>query len=476
MRASNARARATLWITLLLCSASVARAEPGKLVSTGLASVWRARHDRVQEKILARQVVRAPSASTVQKRLADPANQAAARAGADQLKALHQAALSGVARRGTRRGTSGTEVEWSGRGLAGQLGLKAGQSTTWATGSALLEVKAESASRVVLTVRRHDVYLQALRGAVEKIVARLAADPAASLTAKDELRLALAPTDLRAEAMAKQGCKLERQAQASGLKYRLHVTGEQETRLFARVFGPAVTSYLPGNHHSQYIHSGLIFDSFFGELNEPLRSTQRTVYPVTLGVREAQRLDTLAAALVRDESGVQGTSYPAKRPPGYWPPRPGKDCKTGNSCTTTHHRAPIGARSPEHAWLDELEAAPAGQPSLMEQVSRAGFNRLAKIDELLAAPTTTARQRELLGKLRPIVESHGSMGLRSFPLTLLGRAQLKDLLGVPFDPTRPGTTDPVGPGLAKPFYGAAPKRIPVIVQLHRDARSTIADD
>jgi hypothetical protein len=454
----------------LTWSITTVSAEPGRLVSSELGKAWTARHDRIQEKILARQRVRPPSASTVQKLLADPANQAAARSGSDQLKALNRAVTSGGAKRGVRRGYSGTEVEYSGRGLASRLGLRAGQSTTWATMGAVLEVKAENAGRVVLKVRRHDVFMQALRGAVDTIVAKLAADPTATLTVKEELRLAMAPADLRAEALADHGFKLARQAQATGLKYRLQVTGDRQTRVFARVFGPAMSTYLPGGHHSQYIHSGRIFDTYFAELDMSLRPTNRTVYPVTLGVREAQRLDTLAAAVVSGDSYVQGTTYASSRPPGYWPPRPGTDCKSGNSCTTTHHRAPIGNRNASNAWLDELERAQAGSPSLLEQVgSKQGPARLQRIDQLVADPATSARQRELLGRLRPIVESYNTIGLSQFPLTLLGRAQLKDLLGVSFDPTRAGTTDPVGPGLAKPFYGSAPNRIPVIVELHRDA-------
>jgi len=230
-----------------------------------------------------------------------------------------------------------------------------------------------------------------------------------------------------------------------------------------------VSTFLPGKGHSQYIHNGWVVDFMFAS-REDLRPTNQVIYPVMLSGKEAARMDALQNAILEKgfDMGVstQGsTNYTCGRPPGYWPPRPG-DTKTGNTCTTTHHRAPVGARLPQHRWLDELDHSGLVQGSVLAAIDRvSGQRRVAAIDQLL--PTSTGRTREQLTRLRGVVEQYNRLQMTDL-LPLLGRRQLKDLIGVPFDPRHKGTTDPVGPGFARPMYSGAPERIPVVVKLRKE--------
>lgn len=460
-----------LIIFLVLTWSAGARAQEERILHQDVQRRWSRTHDRISARILGRETVRAPSSATVQRMIATPENQRAREQGEGLLHALVGQVKGNDVRRGIRRGYGATDIEYRGKNLSARLGLRPGQGVVWSTTRAQIELRAETSGRVVVTSRPHDRYLNALRDAVNGIVSRVANDPDHQLTAKEQRRLALAPTDMRAEALARVGFKLRREEHGKGLKYELEVPGERGLKVFSRVFTPGVSTYLPGKGHSQYIHSGWVVDFMFAS-REHLRTTNRTVYPVMLGGREAARMDTLVDSVLNRgwDMGVstQGsTDYTRGRPPGYWPPRPGVDKKTGNTCTTTHHRAPVGSRLADFRWLDALDRSGLVQGSLLDAVSAAhGQQRVAKIDELMVK--AGGQTREQLRRLRGIVEQYNGMQMTDFPLQLLGRRQLKDLMGVPFNPAHRGTTDPVGPGFARPMYSGAPERIPVVVKLKKD--------
>jgi len=457
-------------VFLLLTWSLGARAQEERILRQDVQRRWSRTHDQISARILMRQTVKAPSSTTVRRMVATQENQRARKQGGDLLRAIVGHVKGKDVRRGIRRGYGATDVEYRGKGLAARLGLRPGQGVAWSTEHKQLEVRAETSGRVVVTTRRHDRYLSALRDAVNGIVSRVASDPDYQLTAKEQRRLALAPTDMRAEALARVGFKLRREMHGKGLKYELEVPGERGLKVFSQVFGPGVSTYLPGKGHSQYLHGGWVVDFMFAS-REHLRTTNRTVYPVMLGGKEAARMDTLVDSVLNRgwDMGVstQGsTDYTRGRPPGYWPPRPGVDRKTGNTCTTTHHRAPVGSRLADFRWLDALDRSGLVQGSLLEAVGAArGQQRVAKIDELMVK--AAGQTREQLVRLRGIVEQYNGMQMTDFPLQLLGRRQLKELMGVPFNPTHKGTTDPVGPGFARPMYSSAPERIPVVVKLKK---------
>lgn len=462
----------------------------------------RALRERIQDRLFSGKTVR-PLSQAARARLVNaPGNADAMARGRDLLKGLAGKARSGGIKRGIRRGYGSRDFEYRGSGLAKQLGLSKGQSIAWNTRGARHEVKVESHSRVVWTIRRHDVYASRLRSALGKIVARVARDPSVELSARDQRVLATAPTDMRAEALARHGLKLKRveSGRKGNLKYKLHVPGSR-LPLFTKVFGPGVSTYLPGKGHSMYVHKGLVWETFRYHGTNELRPTSKTIYPVMLKDAEARNMDLLAKDMGRSYGdGVQGRLMGRGRPPG-WPLAPGQT-KTGNTCTTTHHRAPVGKRLPEMKWIDQLSKVVAqkaraggiqiklprehGLAGLFHQlVGRASADnplarkpllevltdmrpgaRIEILDQLARTPGLSAADRANVGKLRTIVEQYNRT-LPGFPLQLVGRAPLKNMMGVPFDPKRPGTTDPVGPGFAKGMYSGAPARIPVLVKLEK---------
>jgi hypothetical protein len=456
-------------LVLLLIAPAVSQAQQ-EIMPKDVQARWGKVHDRVASRILSRRTVRPLSKAAVRRLVTLPENIKQAKEGRALIKNLVTTARHSGARRGVRRGYTSNDVEFRGKGLAARLGLKTGQSIHWNNRGARLEVKAETSGRVVISSRRHDRYMGALRTAVNRIVDKVVKDPAYQPTAKEQLRLALAPTDLRAEALARSGYKLRREQRGKGLKYELEVKGERGLQTFSKVFGPAVSTYLPGKGHSQYLHNGWVVDLMFTG-RERLRTTNRTIFPVMLSGKEAGRMDTLVDRIINSgwygaEPTQGNTNYTHGRPPGYWPPRPGIDKKTGNSCTTTHHRAPVGRRLKSFRWLDSLDRAGLVQGSLLAQLTKvSGATRIAKIDELLTGAQGEPRRQ--LQQLRGIVEQYNGMGITEFPLGLLGRKQVKDLLGLPYDPKRKGTTDPVGPGFARPMYSGASSRIPVVVRLKK---------
>jgi hypothetical protein len=456
-------------LVLLLVTPAVSLAQQ-EIMHKDVQARWGKVHDRVASRILSRRPVRRLSQAAVRRLVTSPENTDQSQKGRALIKNLVTTARHSGARRGVRRGYTSNDVEYRGKGLAARLGLKTGQSIRWNTKGARLEVKAETSGRVVISSRRHDRYLGALRKEVYRVVDKVVKDPTYQPTAKEQQRLALAPTDLRAEALARKGYKLRREQRGKGLKYELEVKGEQGLKAFAKVFGPAVSTYLPGSGHSQYIHNGWVVDFMFTG-REPLRPTNRTVYPVMLSGKEAGRMDKLTDAIINSgwygaEPTQGNTNYTHGRPPGYWPPRPGIDKKTGNSCTTTHHRAPVGPRLKGFRWLDSLDRAGLVQGSLLTHLTKvSGATRIAKIDELLTS--SSGEPRRQLKQLKGIVEQYNGMRMTEFPLDLLGRKQVKDLMGTPYDPRRKGTTDPVGPGFARPMYSGATERIPVVVRLKK---------
>jgi hypothetical protein len=415
---------------------------------------------------------------------------------------LEQLVATDGVKRGVRRGYGSRDVEFKGRGLAKGVGLASGQSIAWSTRGASHTLKAESSGRVVWTIRRHDRYMNALRGAVTRVVGQLAAEPDRKPTAREQRVLAMAPTDMRAEALARHGLKLERvtSGREGNLKYKLHVRPER-LDLFTRVFGPGVSTYMPGKGHSMYVHHGLVWETYPVHGSSTLRPTSRTIYPVMLSNREARRMDLLAASLEEGFRG-EGSQGPLKGRgrPANWPIKPG-DGATGNTCTTTHHRAPVGSRAKELAWMDGLERSvaelaragaldgmkvfmPRGlaswqqkllsikappnplleKPLLRVLTETAPNARMRLLDELARQPKITSADRANIEKLKPWIELY-SKKLPSFPLELMGRARLKSLMGTPHDPARLGTTDPLGPGYAKGLYSKAPQRVPVLVKL-----------
>ncbi len=247
-------------------------------------------------------------------------------------------------------------MEFKGRGLARGLGLRSGETIVWNSKGARHVLKAETASRVVLTTQRHDIYMTALRKAVTGIAKKVARDPSATLDGRDQRVLALAPTDMRAEVLADQGFKLTRvqRGPAQKLKYHL-VVPAKKLDLFTKIFGPGVSTMMPGKGHSMYLHQGLVWETYDVHGSQKIRPTSRTIYPVMLTGQEARRMDVLGVAMKKaiQATDVQGDLKGSGRP-SFWPMSP-EQTSTGNTCTTTHHRAPIGPRGRDWVWLDNLQ-------------------------------------------------------------------------------------------------------------------------
>jgi hypothetical protein len=491
-----------LLLSLVFLASGLAHAEGYRTIALPKGCKVR---DRIQDKIMARKIVR-PMSQAARTRLAGgEANLAAKAQGRATLKSLYSLSKGSAVKRGMRRGYGSRDIEFKGSGLAKKLGLKKGQSVQWNTRGAAYDLKVESHSRVVLTLRRHDRYMGALRSSVVRVVEKIAAEPSRALTDRDQRVLATAPTDMRAEALAKHGLKLERVKSGTegNLKYKLHVPAAKLS-LYNKVFGPGVSAYMPGKGHSMYVHKGLVWETFPYHGSSKLRPTSRTIYPVMLSNSESRRMDVLAASLKEgyrgegSQGGLKATGRPAN-----WPIKPG-DSATGNTCTTTHHRAPVGQRAPELAWMGKLERSisklaakgalndmklfmPKGleswkqkllhikapsnplldKPLLRVLTQTEPRQRIELLDQLATRPGITAEDRANIGKLKPWVELYNKK-LPSFPLELMGRTQLKSVMGVPHDPKRLGTTDPLGPGYAMGLYSKAPHRIPVLVKLEKN--------
>ena len=444
----------------------------------------------LQQKLLAREVVRAPARTVVAELVAAPGN-AAARAEGEALVA-RLGAKRGVTKAG-RKGYTSRDTIYSAKNLASALRLKRGEKRVWDTPTAHYELEATGANSVTVVERPHDVVLTSLRRVVGRIVARLVANPRSKPTRQEQLVLGLAPPDLRAEVLATvKGFKLRRitAGGAANLKYELELNSDdsEQFQLYARVFGPNLHGYMPGHGHSYAIHNEQVLETYSGT-TDGLRATSASVYPVALTDHEAKNVDVFFGAALTEHDDVTRSEVSRGRPKPYPPTL--KDKSTQNSCTTTFHRMPVGKRSAEMAWLDALETKvlalakggrlkPSGRvgsrreiqalkleevPLLRALDSLSPYVRLEVLQSLAQYAGLDQTTREQLGTLRTWAEHYIELDIPRFPLELLGREPLKNLIGVPFDRARKGTTDPPGPGFARQMFVGAPERVPVIVRL-----------
>ena len=246
----------------------------------------------------------------------------------------------------------------------------------------------------------------------------------------------------------------------------------RQMSIYNRVMGPNIIAYMPAGGHSQYVSRGEVFDMWGMSEYSALRANNYQLFPTWLSDKEAARVKQLAELANKSWGSLLGTQKAHGRP-GMWPPSPDQKGKTGNSCTTTFIRAPIGEREPQYAWIDELQAkvgaaARAGRlsragvdlarQSLLEAVTGKSPGQYGSIfDAIKAAMPRAGRE---LDKLRAEVDFfHGKLKGRAdpyayrarekcvFPMDLMHRAPLSKLANI--------QGDPVGPGMARQKFKAA---------------------
>jgi hypothetical protein len=262
---------------------------------------------------------------------------------------------------------------------------------------------------------------------------------------------------------------------------------ERQMAIYNRVMSPNLITYMPAGGHSKYVSRGQVTDLYFNSSYGDLRpqSKKRPMFPTWLSDLEASRMKQVFVAGNRSWSTSMGTKMSHGRP-GMWPPTKTQRKATGNSCTTTFIRAPVGEREGRYAWIDALQAkvqqrARAGRVSvdgvdlretkLLEAVSgkdRAGYEAIfAAVKRQM--PRGDARKLDRLkgevdfffGKLK----GRRGWGVNAteactFPMDLMHRAPLSRMANI--------KGDPVGPGMGKQkFYGGDPTRLGVVTVFDR---------
>jgi hypothetical protein len=356
--------------------------------------------------------------------------------------------------------------------------------------------------------RRTEAMRKAILANARKIVKAIVANPNEQPAAAEQNVLGLLSPAQRAQLLKEEaGFKVEKvKFKVNGtptdkLKITLkrYATGEgtyfstppatpefaRQMSIYNRVMGANIVTYMPAGGHSKYTSRGGVFDMWDTFAYGGLRPNNHPLFPTWLSDGEAKRLKSIA-----DPAGWNWSAYLGQKlshgRPGMWPPTPGQTLATGNSCTTTFIRAPIGEREASYAWIDGLQgkiraaANPRSGRGALEVagVDLKGRNLLEAITGKTPAEygpifdaikSKLPREAARIDKLRAEVDFfHGQLKTTSydysartstdkcvFPLDLMHRTPLAQLAKI--------TGDPVGPGMAtQKFRAADPTRLGVV--------------
>jgi hypothetical protein len=363
------------------------------------------------------------------------------------------------------------------------------------------------------SVRQVKVWGERMRGALMKqgrsIVRTIAANPTADPSLREQRILGLLSPQQRAQLLKEEaGFRVEK------VKYR--VDGKptdklkvvirrhgfnssynwrdrppqrytDEMAVYNRVMGPNLITFMPAGGHSKYMSKGHVTDLWsrngYDEYGV-LRPNKRPLFPTWLSDGEAKRMKTLfdVGASRWDQALGKIVAYGR---PGMWPPKRGQTKPTGNSCTTTFNRAPVGERSPRYAWIDALQdKVQATAQRKQIKVGVAGVN--LRKERLLAAVSgkSEAQVHKVFAALRPRLRgkaridldrlerqvdflhqrtgsSEGGTRACAFPMDLMHRAPLSQLAKI--------KGDPVGPGMAtQKFRAGEATRLGVVTVFERE--------
>jgi hypothetical protein len=355
--------------------------------------------------------------------------------------------------------------------------------------------------------RRTEAMKKAIFANARKIVKAIVATPNAAPSSAEQNILGLLSPAQRAQLLKEEaGFKVEtvkfkvngtptdklkitlrRYATAGQTAYWERASGtgtpefERQMGIYNRVMSPNTVSYFPSGHHSKYVARGEVFDIYGMGPYGALRPNSFTLFPTWLSDGEARRLKSVV-----DPAGSSWRSYLGSQlshgRPGMWPPTKDQKLATGNSCTTTFIRAPIGERDARYAWIDQLQgkisaAASANKlavtgvdlkkQSLLEAITGKKPDEYGPIFDAVKAKLP--REAASLDKLRGEVDfffgklkSDGydyQLGRSAttcvFPMDLMHRKPLSEMAKI--------TGDPLGPGMAtQKFRSGDPTRLGVV--------------
>jgi hypothetical protein len=376
--------------------------------------------------------------------------------------------------------------------------LMTGSTPTWLQGKSPAQVRAWS-QRVQKAINRN----------AEKVVRSIVANPDASPTKREQMILGLVAPQQRAKLLKEvAGFKVDKvRYKVNGVptdKYKITLkrhgfnpsewgsygtpTAEfaKQMKIYDRVMGANIITYAPAGGHSKYVSQGEMIDLYGGSPYGAVRPNKHPLFPTWLSDVEAARMKEVFDVGNNHWSYALGTKMSHGRP-GMWPPTKTQRAATGNSCTTTFIRAPIGDRDPQYAWIDALQekvaaAAKAGQVTV-QGVDLSGKRLLEAITGkkpadyqavFAALKQQLPREARNLDKLKGEVDffhdklkgrgygyySYGSYNSSAeekcmFPMDLMHRTPLSQMAGI--------TGDPVGPGMAKQKFRAGdPTRLGVV--------------
>jgi len=262
---------------------------------------------------------------------------------------------------------------------------------------------------------------------------------------------------------------------------------KKQMDIYSRVMSPNIITYAPAGGHSKYVSRGKMVDLYFNSDYGALRPNKQPLFPTWLSDGEASRMKAIFDAGNATWSQSMGEKMSHGRP-GMWPPTPTQRARTGNSCTTTFIRAPVGERQASHAWIDQLQGKVAqaagagrlqnagvdlGQRTLLQAITGKSQEQYRQV--FAAIKQAMPRQGRDLDRLQGQVDffyeklggrvggtwdynTRGYVGgtLKcTFPMDLMHREPLSSMAKI--------TGDPVGPGMAKQKFRAAdPTRIGVV--------------
>jgi len=255
----------------------------------------------------------------------------------------------------------------------------------------------------------------------------------------------------------------------------------KQMSIYNRVMSPNSIAYVPAGYHSKYLNHGEVIDLWGSSNYGALRPNAKPLFPTWMSDAEAKNMKTVFDVGNSSWASSLGEKMAHGRP-GMWPPAPATK-KTGNSCTTTFIRAPIGERQAAYAWIDELQAkVSAAAAAGRLQVNGVDLKKQTLLEAVTGkTPEATDRiftavKTALRGETRNLDKLRGEVSfyfekLKSqpsqyswerveankctFPMDLMHRTPLSELANI--------KGDPVGPGMATPkFRSSDPTRTGVV--------------
>jgi len=379
--------------------------------------------------------------------------------------------------------------------------LMDGTTPTWMQGKSAAKVRSWG------NHMRKAIYRNA-----EKIVRDIVANPSASPAKREQMILGLvSPIDRARLLKDVAGFKVDKvKYKVNGrpttkYKVRLERHGYSEwgygdapaefskqMSIYNRVMSPNVITYAPAGGHSKYVSRGKVLDLYFNSDYGALRPNNKPLFPVWLSDGEAARMKQVFDVGNTNWSYAMGEKV-SHGHAGMWPPTETQRAKTGNSCTTTFIRAPVGERQAQYAWIDALQgkvakAAKDGRvrvdganladKGLLDAITGKNPEQYrAVFDQLRRQMPAEARN---LDKLQRQVDFFvdklgGTQGGRynwqtgayeggtkkcAFPLDLMHRTPLSTMANI--------KGDPMGPGMAtQKFRAADPTRIGTVTVFNK---------